>query len=69
MTKTDITVEGLIGDNVNRGYQPLVEVYQDSIFGSMMYRDPNAPCNPMPLCSITSPVATNPGGFVLAPAP
>ena len=68
MHKEDVTVEGLIGDNVNRGYQPLVEVYQDSIFGSLMYRDPQAPCNPMPLCAIISPVATNPGGFLIAPA-
>jgi len=66
MHKEDVTVEGLIGDNTNRGYQPLVEVYQDSIFGSLMYRDPNAPCSPMPLCAITA-VNPNPGGLPLAP--
>ncbi len=62
--REDVTVEGLIADNVNRGYQPLVEVYQDSIFGSLMYRDPNAPCNPMPLCAITG--VANSGGLTLA---
>ena len=67
MHKQDVTVEGLIGDNANRGYQPLVEVYQDSLFGSLMYRDPNAPCNPMPRCAMLT-VTANPGGLLtLAP--
>src|SRR5262249_3453594 len=64
--KEDVTVEGLIGDNVKRGYQPLVEVYQDSIFGSLMYRrvpglGTSVPLGPRFACTGRGPFRVNDG--------
>ncbi len=55
--RQDVQTEGVINDTVNRGYTPTVETYLDLVFGSFMFRDPNAPCNPMPRCEIMRNVA------------
>jgi hypothetical protein len=54
--RTDIQTEGKIDDDTNRGYTPHVEVYQDDIFGSYMFRDPNAQCSPLPDCRSVAPL-------------
>ena len=58
--RTDIQTEGVIDDGVNRGYSPHVEVYQDDNFGSLMFRDPDAVCSPMPSCRSTAPLGPSP---------
>ena len=55
--RQDVQTEGRTNDTVNRGYTPTVETYLDLVFGSFMFRDPNAPCNPMPRCEIMRNVA------------
>ncbi len=41
--QNDTSVEGSIVDNsLNLGYDPLVEIYQDEVFGTAMFRDPTA---------------------------
>ena len=41
--QNDTSVEGSILDNtLTLGYDPLVEIYQDDVFGTAMFRDPNA---------------------------
>jgi hypothetical protein len=46
MYRSDVTDDGSIDDTVNRGYWPQVEIWQDSLFGSFLFRDPNAPVAP-----------------------
>lgn len=54
--REDILTEGNIDDNVNRGYSPHVEVYRDDIFGSLIFRDPDALCSPLPECRSVAPL-------------
>jgi len=54
--RTDIQTEGKIDDDTNRGYSPHVEVYQDDIFGTYMFRDPDAQCSPTPGCRSAAPL-------------
>jgi hypothetical protein len=57
--RVDIQTEGKIDDDTNRGYTPHVEVYQDDLFGSYMFRDPDAKCSPMPACRSTAPLGSS----------
>jgi hypothetical protein len=54
--RTDVQTEGKIDDDTNRGYSPHVEVYQDDIFGTYMFRDPDAQCSPLPDCRGVAPL-------------
>ncbi len=56
MYREDIQTEGKIDDDTNRGYTPHVEIYQDDLFGSYMFRDPDAQCSPMPGCRSVAPL-------------
>ncbi|HUO99484.1 MAG TPA: hypothetical protein VMU01_12505 [Rhizomicrobium sp.] len=51
--RLDVQTEGLIDDGIKRAAAPHVEVYSDDAFGSLMFRDPDAPCSPMPACRAT----------------
>lgn len=63
--RKDVQIEGSIKDTVYRGYVPEVEIYQDSVFGSLMFRDPDAPCAPMPQCALL--VTATGGTLTFAP--
>ncbi|HJT97874.1 MAG TPA: hypothetical protein VJ696_06125 [Rhodanobacteraceae bacterium] len=54
--REDIQTEGRIDDDTNRGYSPHVEVYRDDIFGSLVFRDPDATCSPLPECRSVAPL-------------
>lgn len=41
-----LQVTGEVEDNLNRGFQPYVEIWQDDLFDTPMYRDPGAPAAP-----------------------
>jgi hypothetical protein len=41
-----LQVNGEVEDNLNRGFQPYVEIWQDDLFDTPMYRDPSAPAAP-----------------------
>jgi hypothetical protein len=53
---TDIDTQGQIDDDTNRGYSPHVEIYRDDSFGTLMFRDPDAQCSPMPDCRSGAPL-------------
>jgi hypothetical protein len=54
--ETDVQTEGVIDDNVRRVSAPHVEVYRDDAFGSLMFRDPDAVCSPLPNCRAVAPL-------------
>jgi hypothetical protein len=54
--RTDVQTEGFVDDNIRRVQVPHVEVFQDDAFGSLMFRDPDAPCSPMPDCRAVAPL-------------
>ena len=54
--RNDIQTEGKIDDDTNRGYSPHVEVYRDDNFGSLVFRDPDATCSPLPACRSVAPL-------------
>ena len=41
-----LQVVGNVKDNINRGYQPYLEIWQDDLFDTPIYRDPDAPKAP-----------------------
>jgi hypothetical protein len=41
-----LEVTGAVEDTINRGFQPYVEIWQDDLFDTPMYRDPSAPAAP-----------------------
>jgi hypothetical protein len=41
-----LQVTGTVKDTLDRGFQPYVEVWQDDLFDTPMYRDPEAPAAP-----------------------
>jgi hypothetical protein len=45
-TTQTTTVTGSLDDRIYRGYEPQVEFWQDDIFGTPMYRDPQAQSKP-----------------------
>jgi hypothetical protein len=53
--RIDVQTEGAINDGVRRADSPQVEVYFDDAFGSLLFRDPKAPCSPMPACVKLAP--------------
>jgi hypothetical protein len=54
--RTDVQTEGVIDDNTRRAETPHVEVFQDDVFGTLMFRDPDAQCSPMPDCRAVAPL-------------
>ena len=54
--RLDALTEGVIDDGIRRAASPHVEVYSDDAFGSLMFRDPDAPCSPMPSCRSIAPL-------------
>ena len=41
-----LQVTGDVEDSINRGFQPYVEIWQDDLFDTPIYRDPSAPAAP-----------------------
>ncbi len=41
-----LQVTGNVKDSLDRGFQPYVEIWQDDLFATPMYRDPDAPAAP-----------------------
>lgn len=55
MHRNEVSIVGSVNDQTNRAYNPRVEIYQDDSFGGLLFRDPDAPCMPMPTCTVASP--------------
>jgi hypothetical protein len=41
-----LQVTGSVIDNIDRGYQPYIEIWQDDLFDTPIFRDPDAPAGP-----------------------
>jgi hypothetical protein len=54
--RVDTQTEGVIDDSIRRAVSPNVEIYSDDAFGSLLFRDPEAPCAPMPSCRLKAPL-------------